>query len=219
MLRAPVQRIRSLPLVVKRLFGAELPPGVEATFDTTTLALRTAIEKWRHGATSALELGVGETALLSIFLARRSDARIDAVDVSSSRVESARRVVAHNRLDIRVWQSDLFSAVDDRYDLIYFNPPYVPTETGRRMDLTRRGGFDDDQVWDGGPDGTGVISQFFAQAPDHLTDDGRLLVGVQDFHVPNERMRALIDDHAFEVEALESPRFIPSTVWVLKAGR
>lgn len=219
LLRVPVQALRSRPAVIKRLFGAELPTGVEATFDTTTLALRRALKNRSHRVTSALELGVGETALLSIFLARRSDARIDAIDLSTSRVKTARRVIAHNRLDIRVWQSDLFSAADSRYDLIYFNPPYVPTEAGRRMELTRRGRFDNDRVWDGGADGSEVISRFLIQLPDHLTANGRALIGVQDFYISKRRMRSLIDDQELEVEAVESGRINPSTVWVLRARR
>lgn len=218
-LRAPVEALRSRPFVIKRLFGADLPEGVAATFDTTTLALRSSLRRRGLSARSVLEMGVGETALLSIFLARRSAARIDAVDLSPKRVATARRVIAHNRLDIRVLESDLFDASSGGYDLVFFNPPYVPTEVGRRMQLTRRGRFDHDRVWDGGTDGTEVIDRFLGQVPAHLNDDGIVLVGVQDFHVSNQRMRALIEPHELVIEAIDKGWLNPSTVWVLRRPR
>lgn len=211
-----VKRLRARPFVVRALFGVRLPAGAAPSWDTTTLALRLVLARRGRGARSVLELGVGEAALLSIFLARRLGIAVEGVDVSPARVESSRRVAAHNAVSVRVGQSDLFEAVEGRYDLIFSNPPYVPTAAGHALELTARAGFESDRVWDGGEDGTAVLARILSEAPPHLAERGLLLVGVQDFHVPDGVILRRVAEAGFEVVSREKPWFLPSVVWVLR---
>jgi len=45
------------------------------------------------------------------------------------------RVAEHNKIAINCWVSDLFAQVPwpTQYDLIFFHPPYVPTEVGQSV--------------------------------------------------------------------------------------
>lgn len=213
-----IRWLRRRPLAVRWLFGVRLPPGTVADYDTTTLALRRSLARRGRGARSVLEVGIGQAALLAAFVARRFGVAVDGVDVSTQRVEGSRRVAALNRLPVRVWRSDLFSAVEGRYDLIFSNPPYVPTAAGRALDLTAAAGFDGDQVWDGGADGTEVLARLLAGAPARLAPSGRLLVGVQEHYVSDEAMRRLAGAAGLEVVSREQPALSPSVIWVLRPG-
>lgn len=211
-----IRWLRRRPWLVRRLFGVRLPAGAVADFDTTTVALRRSLARWGRGAGSALEVGVGQAALLSIFVARRFGVAVDGVDLSERRVAASRRVVEHNRLPVKVWRSDLFAETDGRYDLVFSNPPYVPTAAGRALGLTAAAGFEGDQVWDGGTEGTEVLDRLLAGAPARLTDRGLLLIGVQEHYVPDATMRRLAAGAGFEVAARERPPLSPSVVWVLR---
>jgi release factor glutamine methyltransferase len=213
-----IRRLRRSRLAVKWWFGVRLPPGATVDYDTTTLALRRSLARWGRGVGSALEVGTGQAALLALYVARRFDLPVDAVDVSAARVASSRRAAELNRLAVRVWRSDLFAAVEGRYELIFSNPPYVPTATGRALGLTAGAGFDGDQVWDGGPDGTAVIGRLLAGAPERLLPGGVLLLGVQAFYVPDDAIRRLARGAGFEVASRERTPPLPSVVWVLRKG-
>jgi len=211
-----VRRLRGHPWAVRALFGVELPPGLEVAFDTTTVALRRPLLRHAEGAQSALEIGVGQAALLALFVARRAGVPVDGVDVSRARVASSRRTVEANGLPVRVWRSDLFAEVEGRYDLVFSNPPYVPTAAGRSLDLTRRAAFDGDQVWDGGPDGTAVLARILEGAPAHLTARGVLLVGAQRIYLDDARLEGLARDAGLMVVARYDGGLRVSRVWALR---
>jgi len=71
-----------------------------------------------------------------------------------------------NGLELKVLHSDLFLDVEGVFDLIVFNPPYVPDEI--RGDIERS--------WAGGEDGVRVLERFLKDAPRHLSKAGRILV-------------------------------------------
>ena len=59
-------------------------------------------------------------------------------------------------------QGDLFAHISECFDVITFNPPYLPS-TGPR-----------DISWDGGRGGIQVAMRFLAQAQNHLNKKGRI---------------------------------------------
>jgi len=92
--------------------------------------------------------------------------------VSSDISQKALKCAAHNAQRNRVTNihfidSDLFSNIQGEFDLIAFNPPYLPTDPGERDDEHGR-------AWDGGVDGLQVISEFIEGVKDHLTPKGRV---------------------------------------------
>jgi len=66
--------------------------------------------------------------------------------------------------------SDLFFGIRSTFDLIVFNPPYLPTSEGDYL-----GGWDD-LMLDGGPDGRRVIKRFLAGIGEHLAPGGCILL-------------------------------------------
>ena len=76
---------------------------------------------------AALDLGTG-TGYVGIYLALRGW-RVDAVDVSPRALALARRNAELSGVQMRLFESNLFSAVEGVYDVIAFNPPMRPAET------------------------------------------------------------------------------------------
>jgi release factor glutamine methyltransferase len=113
---------------------------------------------------SILEMGCG-TGILALHCSKVGGI-VTAVDINPKSVECTRANATSNGLDMKVIQSDLFLDVEGVFDLIIFNPPYVPDEI--RGDIERS--------WAGGEDGIRVLDRFLREAPNHLAKGGRILV-------------------------------------------
>lgn len=210
--------LRSNHFLIRRLFGGRIPRHVAVQFDPTTVALaRELRQEVTDEDTVALEMGIGTAALISLSLAKQCKLRIDGVDCSPSRVASAQAVAEYNGLTAHFWQSDLFADVppDARYDLIFFNPPYVPTKLGQELKLTSRLQVDGDQMWDGGEDGTRVMREFLRQAPGYLSPRGRIVFGVQNVFVPDELVMQVIADCGCRLIGRQRRKLVPACVYVV----
>ncbi len=151
--------------LIHRLFGIRIPKQTIVHFDPTTMLLRHALlHTVEPDDRQALEIGIGQGALLSLSLIKSTAVQVDGVDCSPARVASSQAVAAHNQLRAQFFVSDLFTGIPpgQRYDLIFFNPPYVPTTDGEQLQLTRRMRADSDRVWNGGEDGARVLRAFLA---------------------------------------------------------
>jgi release factor glutamine methyltransferase len=118
-----------------------------------------------------LELGTG-SGLIAILCALQG-ARVVATDINPHAVRLTRTNAALNGVAIEAVQADLFEGVRGRFDLVVFNPPYLPTApndaTGDRWL---------DASVDGGPDGLGPVRRFLAGLLLHLASGGRALTVV-----------------------------------------
>ncbi|MFQ5838005.1 MAG: HemK2/MTQ2 family protein methyltransferase [Thermoplasmata archaeon] len=109
-----------------------------------------------------LEVGTG-TGLIALHAA--SHARTVATDVSPLAVGLCRANAQLNGIQLEVVRTDLFAGLEGRFEVIAFNPPYLPVE--ERGDWL-------DAAWSGGPDGSQVISRFLREAGDYLGGKGRI---------------------------------------------
>lgn len=126
-------------------------------FDLGTLALVQRATKVLRPGARVLDLGTGGHAVIGLALRRRLDARIIAADINPTLVRMAREAVARNGASIPVYESRFFSALDDdEFDVVLFNPPYVPGATASSLDLP----LERRSQWDGGEDGLAVIRGF-----------------------------------------------------------
>jgi release factor glutamine methyltransferase len=77
-------------------------------------------------------------------------------------------VVHCKSLGFNCVKSDLFSKVKGKFDLIIFNPPYLPED--KREDEESK------IATTGGKSGSEIINNFLKQASFHLTPDGKILL-------------------------------------------
>jgi len=139
--------------------------GVYRPAEDSELLLRHARPRFRG---SVLDMGTG-SGFLAVEAA--SDPRVDrvvAVDIDPNALDSARSRAgaAEVAVEIEFVLGDLFEGLEgERFDLIMFNPPYLPSEGGA-----------DEPSWAGGASGNEVMLRFLDEAGEHLNPDGDVLM-------------------------------------------
>lgn len=137
--------------------------------------------------TRVLDLGTGSGCIAIACAVAFPCARVDATDVSEPALEVARvNVEAHGLEErVRLIPSDGFAAVEDDYDLIVSNPPYVPEASYRRLPEEYR--HEPASGLAAGPEGLDVIDRIIEGAPKFLEPAGVLVVEVGEAREALER--------------------------------
>ena len=126
-----------------------------------------------------LEIGCG-SGVVSIHCALNG-CDVTAVDINPRAVELAKRNAAANGARMEVRESDVYENVDGRFDTIVFNLPYLPVDEEGLLA----------KAWSGGPDGLGPLPRLLEGAPNHLFQDGRVVVVVSSLTEPRALEGAL----------------------------
>lgn len=140
----------------------DVPEDVYCPGEDSELLAKT-IEGTQLRGKKTLEVGCG-SGLLSIIMAKHG-ADVTAVDIDTSAVAATKENAVSNGVSINAYVSDLFSNADGRYDLIVFNPPYLPVEDG-----------ENDATYAGGATGRETIEKFIRSAKKHLNPNGAILL-------------------------------------------
>jgi release factor glutamine methyltransferase len=146
-----------------------------------------------------LDLGTG-TGILGINLALYANVEYVVLsDISESAVRNANLNAKNNSSALHtiphIIQSDLFSEIAGRFDLIVFNPPYLP-ESGEIAD--RKIAI---QV-ESGPGGNETIRRFLKAAPEHLVPGGKIIT-VSSSLADSKELHEIISALGLEMEKAE----------------
>lgn len=103
--------------------------------------------------------------------------KMTAVDISEDALTLARENAEINGADILFVQSDLFTRIRGRFDIIISNPPYIPSKT---IDSLQREvkDFEPRLALDGGEDGLDIYRQIAENATKYLNRGGMLIMEV-----------------------------------------
>ncbi len=145
------------------------------------------VRKYAHGR--VLDIGTGSGIQALAALEKTPD--VLAVDVN----EDAVRLVKSKGVNSKV--SNLFSNVSGKFDLIIFNPPYLPPDE-----------YDKDRSTSGG---IRTINKFLSQARKFLNKDGKLLLV---FSSLTGDVEFLIKKYGYKFECLESKSFFFEKLFV-----
>jgi release factor glutamine methyltransferase len=129
--------------------------------EADTMMLLTAARVEARPGDRILEVGTG-SGLIAAEIAPIT--RIVAIDINPHAVLCASKA----GVDV-VW-TDLFAGIRGPFDLVLFNPPYLPTQPDERMDDWL------EYALDGGENGRAVIERFARNVGDVLAPDGRILL-------------------------------------------
>ncbi|WP_312961377.1 50S ribosomal protein L3 N(5)-glutamine methyltransferase [Stutzerimonas nitrititolerans] len=117
------------------------------------------------------------------------EAEVILADLSFEALEVASRNIEHHGLEDRVYtvQSDGFDGLPkQRFDLILSNPPYVDAED--IADMPNEFHHEPALALACGEDGLDLVRRILAQAADHLTETGTLIVEVGNSQVHVEAL-------------------------------
>ena len=155
-------------VIVPRSFIAELIPGYLAPWVTEP-----------DGITDILELCTGSGCLPIMLADAFPNAHVVTADISTDALAVAQINVSNYELNDRITlvHSDLYQNVPTKkYQLIVSNPPYVNSQSMAR--LPQEYLHEPQIALGGGADGMDLVRTIIAQARQHLSDDGILLVEI-----------------------------------------
>lgn len=154
-------------------------PDVLIPRPETELLVELAIEGFSEAKSTLCDLGTGSGCVAVSLAHELPHVEIWAVDISSAALTVARANAQHHAVAgrIRFTESDLFAAiVDQRFDTIVCNPPYVSTAELERPQPELR--WEPRRALDGGREGLEAIERLVAQAREHLTDAGWFIMEI-----------------------------------------
>ena len=123
-------------------------------------------------APSVLDLGTGSGAIALAIQHARPDAKVTAVDASADALAVASANAARLGLPVRFMESNWLAGADAGYDLIVSNPPYIASGDSHLPALRH----EPIQALVSGADGLDDIRRIVQAAPNHLVDDGWLML-------------------------------------------
>jgi methylase of polypeptide subunit release factors len=183
-------------------------------WDWTTLILRKALQQYLSSDISFLDMGTGPVGVLAIFAKLRLGCKkVHAADHIPEIVCSAKRNADFLKLDIEFYCGDLFANINDRFDVICFNATYLDLELGHKSEMLR------DKLselrFSGGQGGGKTIGRFLRDAPEYLTDNGLVILGVNHYHIPKSTVRDLLSSSRLELRECVESFVTPASAYVL----
>jgi release factor glutamine methyltransferase len=154
-----------------------------------------------------LEIGTG-TGVIAIHCAKHG-CHVTATDKVAEALELARENAVQNTVEVDLRKGDMFEPVEGRYDVIIFNPPYLPTAPEDLTDSPL------DTALDGGPDGTEVTVRFLEQLREHLAPEGRAYIVVSSLQDGSKIDEVLLRQHLV-ARKRDSEKFDFETISVLE---
>jgi release factor glutamine methyltransferase len=119
-----------------------------------------------------LDLGTGSGAIALALKSQLSGAEVLAVDSSSEALSLAAQNAHHLALNVSFLQSNWFSEVQGKFNVLVSNPPYIEDHDPHLAQLTH----EPLQALTSGADGLQDIRNIVQNAPNHLEMGGWLLI-------------------------------------------
>ncbi len=158
-----------------------------------------------------LDMGTG-CGILGVLAAKRAR-KVVAVDVNPHAVRCAEMNARLNgvmeKMDIR--RGDLFEPIKkgEKFDVIIFNAPYLPSEAREQKTWIGR-------AWAGGPTGRRLIDRFISRAPSYLKKSGRILLVQSTLSNVDETVRRL-EGEGLQASVLAEKKVAFETIVVIQA--
>lgn len=142
-----------------------------------------------------LEIGAGSGFVSAVLLANLKDIYLVATEINPHAARCARA----NRVE--VIRTDLFKGIknekpEKRFDLILFNPPYLPTSKEEKVPGWLNYAFD------GGISGREILDRFLEEVKDYLKPEGKVLILISSI-TGLKAVREKIEELGFEVDIVE----------------
>ena len=142
------------------------------------------VEKYASG--KVLDIGSGSGIQAEAALKKTKN--VLAVDINKESVKLLKKK------GINAKYSDLFSNVKGKFDLIIFNPPYLPEE--EKEDLETK------LVTTGGKYGYEILERFFKDAKKFLNKNGKILIVFSSL-TSKKKVGSLVKKYCFKFKLLE----------------
>lgn len=123
-----------------------------------------------------LDLCTG-TGAIAITVQKNTNAVVCASDISSKALKIAHKNNKKLKSSVRFIKSDLFKNINEKFDIIVSNPPYIATVECFNLDVEVKN-YDPIISLDGGADGLNFYREIAQNSPKFLNNKGKVLVEV-----------------------------------------
>jgi len=172
--RSGQQSLRIEAFLADFLAAREENPSTYAPSEDSFMMLEALADMELQGL-RVLDVGTG-SGILAAYCARRG-AEVTASDIDVDAIEAVRRLAERLGLRIELVVSDLFSRIMGQFDVIVFNPPYLPS------------GTISDHTVDGGNRGVEVMDRFLSEVTRRLRENGFAVLLVSSINDPENLRR------------------------------
>jgi len=158
-----------------------------------------------------LDVGCG-CGILGVLAARKAK-KVVATDINPYAVSCTQMNARQNgvlaKMDIR--QGNLFEPIkkNEKFDVIIFNAPYLPTSEGEKRSWM-------DKAWAGGQAGRDVIEPFVSEVPKYLKKRGRIFL-VQSSLSDIDKTIQRFKEEGLKAKIIAEKKFPFETIVVIKA--
>lgn len=161
---------------------------------------------------TVLEIGTG-TGIISIYASKIAK-KVVSTDINFDAVELAEKNFKNNDIEnIEIRWGNLFEVLDEdeKFDIILFNAPYLPTENYEVLEE------DLNYAFDGGADGRKIIDLFLNDVKNHLKYEGKVQL-VQSSLANNEITLARLKSLGFSAEITASEHYFFEDIVVISGS-
>lgn len=161
----------------------------------TEILVQETLEKLFDGA-KILDLCTGSGAIGIALIKNSSRKKLDVTlsDISENALEVAKINSDKNRVELKLIKSDLFKDIDDVFDFIVSNPPYIKTEVIKELSLEVQN--EPKLALDGGWDGLDFYRKIAKESKKYLNINGQLLLEIG--YDQKEDVMKILENEGFE---------------------
>lgn len=152
---------------------------------------------------SVLDIGTGSGAIAISLKHSQPSWKVTGSDISTDALALAQENAKNHQLDMTFVESDVFSQITGKFDIIVSNPPYISREDEDEVGINVLASEPHTALF-ADEDGLAIYRQIIQQASQHLTPQGKLyfeigykqgdaLKNLLATHFPNRRVRVLKD--------------------------
>tara|TARA_B100000989_G_scaffold294175_2_gene272802 strand:+ start:27303 stop:27953 length:651 start_codon:yes stop_codon:yes gene_type:complete len=206
-----LKKIRFSKVITFLIWGIKIEKYHHKTFwDLTTLVLKKELLNL-SGKKKYLDMGCGQFAILGQFFKKKNKtSKVTAVDIYDEFVENSINCANLNNNYIQIKKSNLFSNINEKFDLISFNPPYVSSDK-------KNDNLEFPNIRYSDLDGIKTTTDFLKEAKKYLTINGKILLGLNTFYVPIETSVKVIKNSNFYIEKVTKMKFNTSVVYRIRS--
>jgi len=124
-----------------------------------------------------LDLCTGSGCISITLKVRNPDITIFASDISKKALTIAKKNAEYHNADITFIEADLLEGIEDWFDIIVTNPPYVPTDMIEKLE--KGISHEPFKALNGGEDGLDFYRRIESSLDCNLADDGLLIAEIE----------------------------------------
>jgi release factor glutamine methyltransferase len=156
-----------------------------------------------------LDMGTG-SGIQAISSLRFGAKIVTAVDISKEAIDNLKLIKKKNNLsDLKLIQSNLFSKIKGKSDVIIFNPPYLPADSREDKESAL--------ITSGGKRGDEITIKFLSQVKPHLNKEGKILLIVSSL-TPQNKIKSFLKKKKFDYKVIDSEKVFMENLelWEIK---